>query len=179
MTRWERAMRIPGYAPSVIAGRTDLPVLLPFRPGARVAPALGGRAAATRWRSVCVALVARRLGIGARAGAAPGVPSILATLSNGRRSSRTGFALQPRDQLPRHGDRHGAGMLLGLAADLAAAARCAASPGSMTQFFRNAPWLVLLFYCMLLLPFQMHVFGHAIVPLPDWIKATFGLVARR
>ena len=43
-----------------------------------------------------------------------------------------------------------------------------------THFFRNAPWLVLLFYCMLLLPFQVTVFG-IMIPLPDWIKATFGL----
>jgi len=43
-----------------------------------------------------------------------------------------------------------------------------------THFFRNAPWLVLLFYCMFLLPFQFDVFGIRI-PLPDWVKATFGL----
>ena len=27
----------------------------------------------------------------------------------------------------------------------------------VTQFFRNAPWLVLLFYCMLLLPFEVRI----------------------
>jgi polar amino acid transport system permease protein len=43
-----------------------------------------------------------------------------------------------------------------------------------THFFRNAPWLVLLFYCMLLLPFQVSVFGTKI-PIPDWTKATLGL----
>jgi polar amino acid transport system permease protein len=43
-----------------------------------------------------------------------------------------------------------------------------------TQFFRNAPWLVLLFYCMFLLPFQITVFG-VTIPLPDWVKATLGL----
>lgn len=43
-----------------------------------------------------------------------------------------------------------------------------------TNFFRNAPWLVLLFYCMLLLPFQVTLFGRTI-PIPDWTKATFGL----
>jgi len=43
-----------------------------------------------------------------------------------------------------------------------------------THFFRNAPWLVLLFYCMFLLPFQITLFG-VTIPLPDWIKATFGL----
>jgi polar amino acid transport system permease protein len=43
-----------------------------------------------------------------------------------------------------------------------------------THFFRNAPWLVLLFYCMFLLPFQVSVFGMTI-PIPDWTKATLGL----
>ena len=43
-----------------------------------------------------------------------------------------------------------------------------------THFFRNAPWLVLLFYCMFLLPFQVTVFG-VTVPVPDWTKATLGL----
>jgi polar amino acid transport system permease protein len=44
----------------------------------------------------------------------------------------------------------------------------------VTQFFRNAPWLVLLFFCMFLLPFEIDLFGVKI-PLPDWVKATFGL----
>ncbi|HYT95917.1 MAG TPA: amino acid ABC transporter permease [Casimicrobiaceae bacterium] len=43
-----------------------------------------------------------------------------------------------------------------------------------THFFRNAPWLVLLFYCMFLLPFQVTVFG-VTIPVPDWTKATLGL----
>jgi polar amino acid transport system permease protein len=45
---------------------------------------------------------------------------------------------------------------------------------AVTQFFRNAPWLVLLFFCMFLLPFEIDVLGVKI-PLPDWLKATFGL----
>jgi polar amino acid transport system permease protein len=44
----------------------------------------------------------------------------------------------------------------------------------VTQFFRNSPWLVLLFYCMLLLPFEFRI-GHTIVPLPGWLKSTVGL----
>jgi polar amino acid transport system permease protein len=44
----------------------------------------------------------------------------------------------------------------------------------VTHFFRNAPWLVLLFYCMFLLPFQVTMFGIT-VPIPDWTKATLGL----
>jgi polar amino acid transport system permease protein len=43
-----------------------------------------------------------------------------------------------------------------------------------TQFFRNAPWLVLLFYAMLLLPFEVQLFG-ARVPLPGWFKSVVGL----
>ncbi|MBM3571268.1 MAG: amino acid ABC transporter permease, partial [Alphaproteobacteria bacterium] len=43
-----------------------------------------------------------------------------------------------------------------------------------TQFFRNAPWLVLLFYCMFLLPFEIRLFG-VTVPLPAWFKSVIGL----
>jgi len=43
----------------------------------------------------------------------------------------------------------------------------------VTQVFRNAPWLVLLFFVMFLVPFQVTVFKTTI-PLPDWQKATIG-----
>jgi len=44
----------------------------------------------------------------------------------------------------------------------------------LTQFFRNSPWLVLLFYCMFMLPFEITV-GGLRIPFPDWIKAVIGL----
>jgi polar amino acid transport system permease protein len=44
----------------------------------------------------------------------------------------------------------------------------------VVQFFRNAPWLVLLFFVMYLLPFEFRV-GGTTIPFPDWIKATLGL----
>jgi len=44
----------------------------------------------------------------------------------------------------------------------------------ITQFFRNSPWLVLLFYCILLIPFQIEI-GDTTIPFPGWIKATIGL----
>lgn len=44
----------------------------------------------------------------------------------------------------------------------------------VTQFFRNSPWLVLLFFVMFLLPFQFKI-GGVIIPFPDWLKATLGL----
>ena len=46
--------------------------------------------------------------------------------------------------------------------------------GGLIQFFRNAPWLVLLFYCMFLLPFSITL-PFATVPLPDAAKAVIGL----
>jgi polar amino acid transport system permease protein len=45
---------------------------------------------------------------------------------------------------------------------------------AVTQFFRNAPWLVLLFFMIFLLPFQMHVGGFTL-SLPGWLKAVIGL----
>ena len=45
--------------------------------------------------------------------------------------------------------------------------------GVVTQLFRNSPWLVLLFLCVFLIPFEIRVFGLRI-PFPDWAKATMG-----
>lgn len=42
----------------------------------------------------------------------------------------------------------------------------------ITQFFRNSPWLVVLFYFMLLIPFTVGIFGH-VVNIPGWVKAAF------
>ncbi len=44
----------------------------------------------------------------------------------------------------------------------------------VTQVFRNSPWLVLLFIVMLSFPFEIQI-GDTIIPVPDWIKAVFGL----
>ena len=44
----------------------------------------------------------------------------------------------------------------------------------ITQLFRNSPWLVLLFYFMLLLPFTVEI-GGTRYDIPGWTKATFAL----
>jgi polar amino acid transport system permease protein len=44
----------------------------------------------------------------------------------------------------------------------------------VTQFFRNAPWLVILFFAMYMMPYEIRVAGLRL-PLPDWIKAVIGL----
>ena len=44
----------------------------------------------------------------------------------------------------------------------------------ITQLFRNSPWLVILFIVMLAFPFEIQI-GDTIIPIPDWMKAVFGL----
>lgn len=66
-----------------------------------------------------------------------------------------------------------AGLLLGFArVSLLAPVR--GTSWIVVQFFRNSPWLVLLFFVMFLLPFEFRI-GVLTVPFPDWIKATLGL----
>ncbi len=65
------------------------------------------------------------------------------------------------------------GVALGLA-QVAPARPVRTVAWAFTQFFRNSPWLVLLFFAMFLLPFEMRV-GDTRLPFPDWLKATIGL----
>jgi polar amino acid transport system permease protein len=44
----------------------------------------------------------------------------------------------------------------------------------ITQFFRNAPWLVLLFFMIFLLPFHIQA-GPFTFSFPGWLKAVIGL----
>lgn len=48
-----------------------------------------------------------------------------------------------------------------------------ASAWAAIQFFRNAPWLVLLFFAMYLIPYQFTI-GGVVIPFPDWVKAVIG-----
>lgn len=43
-----------------------------------------------------------------------------------------------------------------------------------TLFFRNAPWLVVIFFMMYAIPFEVQLFGQY-YQLPDWIKVALGL----
>ena len=65
------------------------------------------------------------------------------------------------------------GAFLGLG-QISTARALSASSWFITQFFRNAPWLVLLFFAMFLLPFELSIFSLKI-PFPDWLKAILGL----
>lgn len=48
------------------------------------------------------------------------------------------------------------------------------SAKSVTQIFRNSPWLVILFIVLLSLPYEI-VIGGTVIRIPDWMKAIFGL----
>jgi polar amino acid transport system permease protein len=153
-----------------IPDRSDLPVLLPFRPGH------GGRAAAWRlrgWHGLAIAsAIVLWTGI-AEAQAEPETPSLLATLIKWTPLLLSGFALNIAISFI----AMAIGTVLGTFLGLLLISRSRVSRGFawfMTQFFRNAPWLVLLFYCMLLIPFEIRI-GDTIVALPAWLKATFGL----
>ena len=65
-----------------------------------------------------------------------------------------------------------AGAALGLA-QVSLHAPVRGTAWTVTQFFRNSPWLVLLFCIMLLFPFEV-VIGDQVIRIPDWIKATIG-----
>jgi polar amino acid transport system permease protein len=66
-----------------------------------------------------------------------------------------------------------AGVLLGFAR-LSLFAPVRGTSWVVVQFFRNAPWIVMLFFVMFLLPFEFRM-GSVIVPFPDWIKSSLGL----
>ena len=152
-----------------VAGRTDLAVLKPFCLAA--SPRLGLPFTA-RHGFMLIAALALTVFIG-EAEAGPGVPSIAATLLKWTPLLAQGFALNIAMSML----AMAIGTVLGLAVGLGLISLnwpVRASSWLVTQFFRNAPWLVLLFYCVLLMPFEVRI-GGVIVPLPGWIKATAGL----
>jgi polar amino acid transport system permease protein len=150
--------------------RADFPVLLPFRPG-------GGRQA-DAWRLapwhglVLAGALALWVG-GADAQSGPETPSLLTTLLKWTPLLLQGFGLNIAISFISMALGTVLGTFLGLMLiSLSRPVRGIA--WILTQFFRNAPWLVLLFYCMLLIPFELRI-GGTIIALPAWLKATFGL----
>jgi polar amino acid transport system permease protein len=141
-------------------GRTDLAVLEAFRlPG----PARhSGSPFAARHGFVLIGTLVLAVFIG-DAQAGPGTPSIPATILKWTPLLPTGFALNIAMSVLAMAIGTVLGMALGLGLiSLARPAR--AMSWLVTQFFRNAPWLVLLFYCVLRI-------GGVIVPLPGWAFA--------
>jgi polar amino acid transport system permease protein len=162
---------------SVPAG-TDLPVLLPsaYR-NARVVAAERARGVPSlglQQRYGVALLLLFLVGCGfAQAQLEANQPSILETIWKWTPLLLRGFLFNILISFLAMGIGTVVGMFLGVAqTSLVSPVRRGA--WVTTHFFRNAPWLVLLFYCILLLPFQFKLFG-VTIPLPDWFKATVGL----
>lgn len=109
----------------------------------------------------------------AQAHAASGAPSVPETILKWLPLVFSGFMFNLLVSVLSMSLGTAAGVVLGLGMIGERMLRRRISTGAM-QFFRNAPWLVLLFYAMFLMPFQITVF-HITVPFPDWIKAVIGL----
>ena len=155
----------------ILTSRTDLAVLKPFRLGAvsNVPPALSFDA---RHGVILIVALILSAGIG-EAQAGPGAPSIIATMVKWTPLLAQGFALNIAMSFLAMAIGTAFGVALGLG-QISLLSPVRMSSWSVTQFFRNSPWLVLLFYCMLLLPFEIRI-GNSIVSLPGWAKATVGL----
>ena len=149
---------------------TDLPVLLPAQARPTPAGQVGGlNARHGTWLAFALAAA---LAVG-EAQAGPGDASIVAAILRWTPLLGQGFALNVAMSFIAMTAGTAAGTLLGLC-QISLMPPVRGSSRFVTQFFRNAPWLVLLFYCMLLLPFELRI-GGLVIPLPGWVKATFGL----
>ncbi|HZQ60448.1 MAG TPA: amino acid ABC transporter permease [Casimicrobiaceae bacterium] len=121
-----------------------------------------------------VLMLAFLLGCGmAQAQAGPGYPSILATIWKWTPLLARGFVFNLAISFLAMAIGTFAGFFLG-SAQISLLRPVRGTAWFTMNFFRNAPWLVLLFYCMFLIPFQVTVFG-VTIPIPDWTKAVFGL----
>ncbi|MCC6466698.1 MAG: amino acid ABC transporter permease [Alphaproteobacteria bacterium] len=153
---------------------SDLPVILP--PGRVLAhrgpEGSGGYLLRKPWLAAAL-LAWVLLFAAAEAYAAPGRPSIVATLLKWTPLIAKGFVFNILISVIAMVMGTVLGLFIGIA-QISEVRPVRHSASLVTQFFRNAPWLVLLFYCMLLLPFQIRV-GDLVIPLPDWLKAIFGL----
>jgi polar amino acid transport system permease protein len=132
------------------------------------------RCPSSRWllRLVCLSTLLLVGTAAAQTGAAK-VPSIVATLIRWTPLIAQGFALNLLISLLAMMIGTLAGVGLGLAhISLLRPVRTAS--WVTTQFFRNSPWLALLFFCVYALPHQVTLFGASLV-IPDWSKATLGL----
>ena len=152
------------------ASRTKFAVLLPIRIGPAEPPE-EWRLRAWHGLGLAAALLAS-IGV-AEAQAGPGAPSILATILKWTPLLAQGFALNIAMSFLAMAIGTVLGFPLGLG-QVSIYRPVRAVSWFITQFFRNSPWLVLLFYCMLLMPFELRI-GNSVVPLPGWLKSTIGL----
>lgn len=161
-------MRVPA------APITDLPVLLAPRPPSREDPcaAARGLAALSLMLPALAVLFCASLAL-AQGAAAPGREAALDVILRWLPVILWGFLLNVFVSFVSMALGTVIGVGFGLA-QLSPVSLVSRLGWLATQFFRNAPWLVLLFYAMFLLPFEVTLFGLTI-PFPAWVKAVIGL----
>lgn len=149
---------------------TDLPVLLPVAPCRRGLAPIRPQA----WHGVALALVVLfSAGIADAQTAGAARSSVFGALVKWTPLLLRGFGFNILISFAAMAIGTALGMILGICQiSLLAPVRRAA--WTIMQFFRNAPWLVLLFFAMFMLPFQISI-GPLVIPLPDWAKAVIGL----
>lgn len=155
---------------------TDLPVLLPRAAILQSEPAVRRSALAVRVEArhcLWIALVFVLAAAVAEAQAQAGTPSIIDTLAKWTPLLLKGFVFNLAISFIAMAGGTIVGAFLGIS-QISLLPPVRASSWFVTQFFRNAPWLVLLFFCMFLLPFEFRI-GELTIPFPDWVKATIGL----
>jgi len=152
------------------ASRTDLAVLKPFR--LRATSSMPPLPLDARHGAILTLALLISAGVG-EALAAPSAPSIIETILKWTPLLAQGFALNIAMSFLAMATGTTFGVALGLG-QISLLSPVRASSWFVTQFFRNSPWLVLLFYCMLLLPFEIRI-GNTFISLPGWAKATIGL----
>lgn len=162
-----------------LANDAAFPVLLP--PAARLARRLEEERRYAlpvvrldgRTMLVLAALLCLWAGVAEAQALASGQESVLATILKWTPLISRGFALNVAISLIAMGLGTMLGLFLGLA-QISLMPPVRAGSWALTQFFRNAPWLVLLFYCIFVLPFRVTVFGQTF-DVPNWLRATIGL----
>ncbi|MFC7397944.1 amino acid ABC transporter permease [Chelatococcus sp. GCM10030263] len=153
---------------------TDLPVLLPFR--APTPLPSSGLAVPALISGATLAVLAVLFGASlafAQAAAGPAVESVVAVLLRWAPLIFQGFLFNILISFLSMALGTVVGVLVGIA-QVSLLWPMRKGAWALTQFFRNAPWLVLLFYAMFLLPFEFRVMGVTIA-FPAWVKAIIGL----
>lgn len=126
-----------------------------------------------RWIVACAALLLLWAGVAEAQALTAGRESAIEAILKWMPLISRGFALNIAISFIAMGAGTVLGLMLGLA-QISLLPPIRVGSWALTQFFRNAPWLVLLFYCILVLPFRVTVFGMTF-DVPNWLRATVGL----
>ena len=166
--------RIPGIDSP---GRSDFPVLAPGRKSnslsIRFAGLAGWRPEVKAWHvAFAVCLFALSVGVAEAQTRVDYGESVFTTLWRWMPLILKGFGVNLLISVVAMTIGTIAGMMLGLA-QVSQLKGVRAISYVITQFFRNSPWLVLLFFMTLTLPFEVRIGGTSYI-IPDWIKATIG-----